>query len=112
MVRYYKDPEGTQIFSVNDKTSVSQAIGKLEKQDSSDVDVIKQKIKGLEELLNKHKASIINFFSGVLDCPCMYNNIYYYISRFLRTSVKILDDMFFCYFFGMIPRDFWICGVF
>lgn len=59
MVRYYKDPEGTQIFSANDKTSVSQAIGRLEKQDSSDVDVLKQKIKELEDLLNKHKASTI-----------------------------------------------------
>ena len=67
MVRYCKDPEGTQIFSANDKTSISQAIGRLEKEDRSDVDVLKQKIKELEDLLNKYKASILFFHA--LDYP-------------------------------------------
>ena len=46
-------------FSANNKTSISQAITRLEKQDSTDVDALKQKIKELEDLLNKHNASTI-----------------------------------------------------
>ena len=57
MVMYYKDPDGTRIFSANDKTQASQSIGRLEKQDTSDVDVLKQRVKELEDLLTKHNVS-------------------------------------------------------
>ena len=58
MVRYYRDPDGTQVLSSNDKTLGSQTgIGKLSKLDSSDMDGLKQRIKELEDMLNKHNAS-------------------------------------------------------
>ena len=57
MVRYYRDPDGTQVLSSNDKTLASQTgIGKLSKFDSSDMDGLKQRIKELEDLLNKHNV--------------------------------------------------------
>ena len=57
MVMYYKDPDGTRILSANDKTQASQSIGRLEKQDTSDVDVLKQRVKELQDLLTKHNVS-------------------------------------------------------
>ena len=59
MVMYYKDPDGTRILSANDKTQASQSIGRLEKQDTSDVDVLKQRVKELEDLLTKHNVSAL-----------------------------------------------------
>ena len=57
MVRYYRDPDGTQVLSSNDKTLASQTgIGKLSKLDSSDMDGLKQRIKELEDLLNEHNV--------------------------------------------------------
>ena len=65
MVRYYRDPDGTQVLSSNDKTLASQTgIGILSKLDSSDMDGLKQRIKELEDLLNKHNVStflLLNF---------------------------------------------------
>ena len=61
MVRYYRDPDGTQILSSNDKTLASQTgtISRLPKLESSDMDGLKQRVKELEDLLNKHNVCII-----------------------------------------------------
>ena len=57
MVRYYRDPDGTEILSSSDKTLVTQTVGKFSKQESSNVDGLEQRVKMLEDLLNKHNVS-------------------------------------------------------
>ena len=57
MVRYYRDPDGTQVLSSNDKTLASQNIRNCSKQESSDVDELKQRVKELEDLLKMHNVS-------------------------------------------------------
>ena len=90
MVRYYRDPDGTQVLSSNDKTLASQTgtIGKLPQLESPDMDGLKQRVKELEDLLNKHNV-------------CIYNNVilslldyteYHIPYRFLGTSVKMLNQ--------------------
>lgn len=61
MVRYYRDPDGTQVLSASaDKTPASQTgIGKLDSSDT--VDVLKQRVTKLEDLLNKHNVSCFSF---------------------------------------------------
>jgi hypothetical protein len=75
MVRYYRDPDGTQVLSSNDKTPASQTgIGKLPKLDSSDMDGLKQRIKELEDLLNKHNVNIfplLNLNSSLIHVDSM-----------------------------------------
>ena len=57
MIRYYRDPNGTQVLSSNDKTLASQSgVGKFPKLENSDMDGLKQRIKELEDLLNKHNV--------------------------------------------------------
>ena len=64
MIRYYRDPNGTQVLSSNDKTLPNQnGIGKLPKLESSDVDGLKQRVRELEDLLNKHN---VNMFIGII----------------------------------------------
>ena len=65
MIRYYRDPNGTQVLSSNDKTLASQSgVGKFPKLENSDMDGLKQRIKELEDLLNKHnvKFFLLLFF--------------------------------------------------
>ena len=57
MVRYHRDPDGTQVLSSNNKTLASQNIRNCSKQESSDVDELKQKVKELEDLLKMHNVS-------------------------------------------------------
>ena len=57
MVRYYRDPDGTQVLSSNDKSLASHNIRNCSKQESSDVDELKQRVKELEDLLKKHNVS-------------------------------------------------------
>ena len=65
MIRYYRDPNGTQVLSSNDKTLASQTgIRKLPKLESSDMDGLKQRVKELEDLLNKH--NVTNFIAVII----------------------------------------------
>ena len=60
MIRYYRDPNGTQVLSSNDKTLASQSgVGKFPKLESSDMDGLKQRVKELEDLLNKHNVKFL-----------------------------------------------------
>ena len=68
MIRYYRDPNGTLVLSSNDKTLANQnGIGKLPKLESSDVDGLKQRVKELEDLLNKH--NVTNFIAVIILRP-------------------------------------------
>jgi hypothetical protein len=86
MLRYYRDPDGTQVLSSNDNTLASQTgIGKLPKLDSFDMDGLKQRVKELEDLLNKHNVN---------DCIAivrLFINKIIYSYRFLGISVKTFD---------------------
>lgn len=86
MVRYYRDPYGTQVLSSNNKTLASQNIHKVSKQESSDVDGLKQRVKELEDLLNKHNVST-SYIAKLLNLYC---NPYTYC-RFPGVSVKMFN---------------------
>ena len=52
MIRYYKDPEGTTVFSSNNKNHEVTVQSTVKQENSDQVDVLKRRVRELEHELN------------------------------------------------------------
>lgn len=57
MIKLYKDPDGADVFAAHDKALEVQIQTTTLKGESSDVDVLKQRVKQLEDELTKYNVS-------------------------------------------------------